>query len=296
MDLKKYLFTNKKAVETALKAMLPKGSVELSALASAIRYSTLSSGKRIRPILAIASAEACGGAMKEALPVACALEFIHAFTLIHDDLPAIDNSDKRRGRPSCHKIFGESTAILAGDSLALLSFEIILKNSDRRKLSDAKIIRVLEELASASGFFGVIGGEMMDIAFEKTEPGLTVLKKMYMLKTGSLIRASVRCGAIIAGADEKKMSRLSSYADHLGLAFQITDDLLDLEGRSSVTGKPVGQDKGLGKATILGAVGLDKAMMMAEVEVEAAIESLKSFGITADPLREIARFVIERKM
>jgi geranylgeranyl diphosphate synthase type II len=296
MEIKKYLREKRTAVEKSLRKYLPKASGDLSRLASAVRYSALSQGKRIRPILAVAAAEACGGRQRDVIPVACALECIHAFTLVHDDLPSIDDSDLRRGRPACHKAFDGSAAILAGDSLAILAFEIILRHTDRKRVSEAKVIKALLEVSSAAGFFGVIGGETLDIAFENTEPGIAALKMMYMLKTGALIRASVRCGAIIAGADRGEMADLTSYAEHLGLAFQITDDLLDLEGASKVTGKPVLQDKTLGKATILGAVGLDRARIMAEQEIEAAIEDIKGFGKQAEPLREIARFVIGRKM
>ena len=222
MDIEKYLRSKQKVIDKALSSCLSAGP-DIPVVYQAMKYSLLSSGKRLRPILTLASAAACGGDERAVIPAACAIECIHAFTLIHDDLPAIDDSDLRRGRPSAHKKFGEWAAILAGDALCVKAFEI---------LSGCYDSRVTGEIARAAGLFGVIGGEALDIQFEKKNVGFSQIKRMFELKTGALISASVRIGAIVSGADKKKLMSLTEYARHLGFAYQIVDDLLDVHGKT----------------------------------------------------------------
>jgi geranylgeranyl diphosphate synthase type II len=291
MNIKRYLTQKKRIIDRALKKFLPAGSGP-GRLAAAMRHSALAPGKRIRPILTIASAHACGGNERMVIPTACAIELIHTFTLIHDDLPAIDNSSLRRGRQSCHKAFGESAAILAGDALQALAIELIVKHT---RAKHAVTLKVLEDVLRAIGLEGVVGGEMLDIEFERSRVGKNELRRMYGLKTGALIRASVRSGAILSGAGQKKLNALTGYAKHLGVAFQIADDLLDVRGSKKTVGKPVGRDKLSGKATYPVLVGAVKALAAARLEVDLALDSIKSFGPKAGPLRGIAEFVLERK-
>jgi geranylgeranyl diphosphate synthase type II len=294
MDIQKYLEKKKKIVDNALNSYLPAGR-DPSGLTSAMRYSLFSNAKRIRPILAIAAAGSCGGKQRTVLPAACAIELIHTFTLIHDDLPGIDNSDLRRGRPSCHKAFNEATALLAGDALCVLAFEVILKYTDK-KVEAKMLLAALREISQASGLNGVVAGEVLDIKYERSKVDLSELKRMYALKTGALIKAAVRCGAILSKASKPQLKSLTSYADHLGLAFQIADDILDVVGNTKLTGKPAGLDKLRGKATYPRLIGVDKAKTAAQSEISAALNSIKGFGGEADPLRAIADFVVKRQM
>jgi len=292
MNIKKYLSGQKAVVDRHLRKYL--FEKRPSKLSRAMRYSVLSPGKRIRPIILMASAAACGLRGGPVIPVACSVEIIHAFTLIHDDLPSIDNSSMRRGRPSCHRTFGEETAILAGDALSLLAFEVIVKHAGRFA-GDKIILSVIEELLSAAGSNGVIGGELMDIEFEGRKISPSRLLEMYSLKTASLFRASARCGAILAGDSSSKVNALSEYGEKLGLAFQIADDILDVTATSSALGKPAGSDVKKGKATYPAAMGIDRSRAQALELAEKAISALGLFGRSADPLREIARFTVNRK-
>ncbi len=240
-------------------------------LARAMRYGVLGPGKRFRPLLTLAACRAVGGKIKEALPVACAVELIHACTLIHDDLPAMDDDDFRRGRPTCHRVFGEDIAILAGDALYTLAFEVIAEKVNARKAA-----LVIKELASSLGISGVAGGQVLDLRTKIKNNNLRLLKNIYQKKTGALIRAAVRIGGIMGGASYKQMNALTAFAEHVGFSFQITDDLLD-------------------KGPYHRLFGLRCGMKIAEDEREKALRAIGGFGPSADALRQLAKFVLERK-
>jgi geranylgeranyl diphosphate synthase type II len=292
-DIEKYLASKRKLVDKALRTFLPKRAKAVRLL-EAMRYSVLSNGKRLRPILAIAAYEACGGKGSAILPAACAIEYIHAFSLIHDDLPIIDNSDLRRGKPTAHVKFGDATALLAGDALALYAFEAIARYTDRGKVSPRDLLEVLRSLLVSVGISGVVAGEELDIEFEGRSISPDRILEMYRLKTASLIEASVICGAIIAGAPRAKVRALSAYGRNIGLAFQLHDDILDAVGRTSVIGKRSGSDSRRRKATYAAHVGVEGAVALADRCVESAVRRLKIFGPGADALRLIARYVVSR--
>ncbi len=292
MHLKDYLKEKAGLVDDALERLLPGEEVFPQALHRAMRYSLLSGGKRLRPVLVLASSEAVGGEPRKALEVACAFECIHAYSLIHDDLPAIDNEELRRGRPTCHRAFDEPTAILAGDALLTLAFGII---ADAPLDDSGVIVRVIRELARAAGSMGMIGGQMVDIESEGRDVDFPVLEYIHIHKTGALILAAVRCGAIVAGAGDRELEALTRYGEAAGLAFQIADDLLDVEGTSAETGKSVGHDEKLGKATYPALLGIEESKRRAKELVEKAVEALGGFGERAEPLRAIARYIVERK-
>jgi geranylgeranyl diphosphate synthase, type II len=251
-------------------------------LAAAMRYSVEAGGKRFRPRLCLAAAKALGKDPNKVMPVAVALELIHTFTLVHDDLPGMDNSDLRRGRPTCHKRYGEATAILAGDALNTLAFEILA-----RETRDPKVI---EEVGHA--LMEVVDGQMLDLASEGKRIKLKTLRTIHKKKTAALLRASVRAPAIQLKASPARLKALTAYADHLGLAFQITDDILDVTASQQQLGKPVKADQKKGFPYI---VGLEQSKKMAQQEMNKALSSIKIFGKRADELREIAAFVIKRK-
>ncbi len=292
MHLKDYLGKRTRLVDDALDRLLPGEQVFPRTLHRAMRYSVLSGGKRLRPVLVLASCEAVGGDIEKALNVACAFECIHAYSLIHDDLPAIDNEELRRGRPTCHRAFDEPTAILAGDALLTLAFEIIAG----APIEDGGVIvRVVEELARAAGSTGMIGGQMVDIESEGKEVDFPVLEYIHIHKTGVLILAAVRCGAIVARAGKRELDALTRYAESVGLAFQIADDILDVEGTSAETGKGVGRDEKMGKATYPALFGLGESKRRARELVDKAVEALSGFDERAEPLRQIARYIVERR-
>jgi len=274
-----------KFIDQQLRKLLPKDN---SSLARAMRYSVFAGGKRFRPILCLEAARICGGSTSSALPAACALEMIHTFTLIHDDLPAMDNSDLRRGKPTCHKVFGEDIAILAGDALNTMAFEVIAKHCKTDKVAN-----VSAELSDA--LLKVVKGQVLDLESEGKRITLKQLEKIHLLKTAALIEAAVRIGAILANAREAQVEALTKYARHLGLAFQITDDILDVTSERKTLGKPTKADQKAKKATYPGILGLEKARSLAENHNKKALKGLKSFGKRADKLRKLANFVIRRK-
>ncbi len=258
-----------------------------------MRYSVLGGGKRLRPILALMAAEACGGdgAVAEALPVACALEMIHTYSLVHDDLPAMDDDDLRRGRPTCHRAFDEATAILAGDALLTLAFEIVA--AEVRPAGAASECVVV--LAQSSGPRGMVGGQMSDLEAEARPDGnLEDLEWIHRRKTGALLRGALVCGAIVAGASHEERSALEVYGRAVGLAFQIVDDLLDVEGDESKLGKRVRKDSGLGKWTYPGLMGIESSRLRARALAREAIEALEPFESRGDRLRDLARDLVER--
>jgi len=259
-------------------------------LVEAMRYSLEAGGKRLRPALVLWCCELCGG-RDAAMPAALAIECVHTFSLIHDDLPAIDNDDLRRGRPTSHKQFGEAIAILAGDALLALAFEMIA--TDVRDASVAA--SMIRELAAATGWKGMIGGEVADLEGESRQPDATLVAEIHAAKTARLIEAACRLGGIAAHACDAHISALGAFGRHLGLAFQIVDDLLDVAGRSDVVGKKTGKDHAAGKQTYPRAVGIDESRRMARDEAELAVASLAPFGEAAMRLEHVARFVVERE-
>src|SRR3990172_8979198 len=295
MDIREYLKEKGKIVEEALDRYLPGESEMPVTLHKAMRYSMMAGGKRIRPILCIASCEAVGGKPKKALPVACALEMVHTYSLIHDDLPAMDNDDFRRGRPTNHKVFGEAVAILAGDALLTEAFGIMTNFNLRRTIRADAILDVISDLARAAGSFGMVGGQVVDMESEGVEIDLPTLEYLHTRKTGALILASVKGGAKIGEGTHEEIEALTRYGECLGLAFQIADDILDIEGNIEETGKDVGSDLEKGKATYPSIIGMAASKERASELIQMAIDSLKGFDEKAEPLREIAKYVVERR-
>jgi len=302
MDIQKYLQEKKEVVDSALEQYfpnLPEGGTETKFTASlqkAIRYSLFAGGKRIRPILSIAAFEAVGGKGSGILPFACALEMIHTYSLIHDDLPAIDNDDYRRGKPTCHKVFGEAIGILAGDALLTEAFKLMTNPYVwESSLGDkGLILDVINEVAQAAGISGMVGGQVLDIESEGKEVDLPTLQYIHTHKTGALILVSIRVGAKLGGANGETLKAFSRYGERIGLAFQIADDILNVEGKSLSLGKSIGTDLSKGKATYPSLLGIEESKRRAEELVALAVEALGPFGSEADPLREIARFIIAR--
>jgi geranylgeranyl diphosphate synthase, type II len=261
-------------------------------LMEAVQYSLLAGGKRLRPALVLESWRTCAGKDKPinaALAAAAAMELIHTFSLVHDDLPAMDDDDLRRGRPTNHKVFGEATAILAGDAMVTMAFEALA-----HECQDGMLAPLTRELAAASGPAGMIGGQVIDMDPAKPSK-LEELQRLHRMKTGALLTASCRMGAIAAGADERKLAALDRFGRHLGLAFQIVDDLLDQTATPEQLGKATNKDEAKGKVTYPTLIGLDASKREAERNLAAAVDSLSPFGGEADGLRTLARFVVERR-
>lgn len=292
-DLQQYLRERARLVDDALERYLPREETRPQVLHRAMRYSTLSGGKRLRPVLVIAGAEAVGGKAETVLPTACGIEMIHTFSLIHDDLPAIDNDALRRGRPTCHVQFGEAVAILAGDALFATAFELIARNVETAPAE--RVVRVLHVIAEASGTRGMVGGQMVDIESEGKQVDAETLEYIHRHKTAALIRASVVSGAILAGAEQWQVDILSRYGELTGLAFQIADDLLNVTGDPRKTGKAVGTDAERGKATYPALFGIEASRERAYQLVQEAVQALQPFGERAKPLRAIAYLVVERE-
>ena len=293
--LKKYLAGRKALVDRGLDDLLPPGTGDPALIFEAVRYSVFAGGKRLRPILCMAAAEAVGGEPEAVLPAACALEMIHTYSLIHDDLPAMDNDDYRRGKPTSHKVFGEGIAILAGDALLTEGFRLLC---DRKRMPDVRperALRVACEIAEASGFFGMVGGQVKDLLAEGEAVDLPGLCAIHRLKTGALILASLRAGAILAGAGEEPLARLSDYGRRIGLAFQIVDDILNVEGDPALLGKGTGSDAARGKVTFPALMGVAASRDQAATLIREALTSLETFGERAAPLSAIARHILERR-
>jgi geranylgeranyl diphosphate synthase type II len=292
MDLKKYLQQRREQVDRALEENLPTARQWPERLNEAVRYSIFAGGKRLRPILALAAAEALKAPLEPILPVACALEMIHTYSLIHDDLPAMDDDDLRRGRPTNHKVYGEALAILAGDSLLTTAFYTIVRQSLNG--GSEATLRVLQRIAEAAGASGMVGGQVQDLMSEGKKISAADLEHLHRHKTGALIQVSVEAGALMAGASSEDYQALSRYGEGIGLSFQIADDLLDIEGGEEI-GKDLGSDLKKDKATYPSIVGVEKSRALAHDITEAALKQLERFGESADPLREIARYVVYRK-
>ncbi|MEW5736636.1 MAG: polyprenyl synthetase family protein [Thermodesulfobacteriota bacterium] len=296
MDLKSYLNERRVRIDQGLALFM--GELDpKSRVTAAMRHSLFAGGKRLRPILCMAGAS-CVGAdpdLPEVTAVACSLEMIHTFSLIHDDLPALDNDDFRRGVPTCHKAFDEPTAILAGDALLNLAFEVLLDVSALSSEQAAARVRAAAEIAKASGIRGMIEGQMRDILGEKTALSLPELEAMHRLKTGALITASVVSGALAVGADKAAVAALCEYGDCIGLAFQVSDDILNVEGDPAVMGKATGTDAARNKSTYPALLGLGPAKDMGRELVKKALQALDGFDNKKEPLCAIAGYVMERK-
>ncbi len=292
MTLAEYLARQQARIDQALRSRVPPESTPPESIHKAMRYSLFAGGKRIRPILCIAAAEAVADSSVGVEAAACTLELIHTYSLIHDDLPALDNDDFRRGVLTCHKVFGEAMAILAGDALLTLAFQVLAQiecAADRKT-------RLIEELAVAAGTVGgMIGGQVNDIEGEGKPPDATLLDAIHHAKTGALLKASLRMGGVYAGAGDAELRALSLYGEHVGLAFQIVDDVLDVEQSSEALGKTAGKDAQQRKITFPAVYGLERSRAMAEEERVAAHSALQGFGERAERLRELADFIVRRK-
>jgi len=303
MDIKRYLQEKKEIVDVALEKYflgpltLPGETNFSDTLYNAICHSLFNGGKRIRPILSIASFEAVGGKGDGILPFACALEMIHTYSLIHDDLPAIDDDDYRRGKPTCHKVFGEAIGILAGDALLTEAFNLMTNRHLDESLfrEEWLILDIIHEVAQAAGIFGMIGGQVGDIESEGKEIDFPTLQYIHTNKTGALILVSVRVGVKLGSGSQETLRAFTRYGERIGLAFQIADDILNVEGKAILLGKKTGSDLSKGKATYPSLLGLEESKKRAKELVASAIEALSPFGLEADPLREIAKFIIARE-
>ncbi len=294
MNLNEYLSDRRALVDAALYKFLPSIEARPQKLHEAIRYSVLAPGKRLRPILALASADAVNGNCELVLQTACALECIHVFSLIHDDLPCMDDDDYRRGRLTNHKVYGEAMAMLAGDALLTLAFELIADNLST--VAPERVVMALKMISNATGTWGMVGGQVVDIESEGQAIEFETLKYIHAHKTGALLTASSVAGALLVGADDDQLAALTQYGKSIGLAFQIADDILDIVGDQAKIGKPVGSDEGNDKATYPKFFGLDDSRKMAHTEVQNAIDAISGFGSAADPLRAIAGYIIEREL
>jgi len=293
MNLRDYLTEQRKVVDAELDRLVPSEATPPETIHRAVRYSLFAGGKRVRPILCMEAARAVSDETRGVETAACALEMIHTYSLIHDDLPALDNDDLRRGKPTCHKVFGEAMAILAGDALLTFAFEAL---GAIQTVDAARVSRMVHELATAAGTpGGMIAGQVRDIEGEGKAPDAALLEIIHRAKTGALLRASVRLGAIYAGADGDELSALTKYGEHIGLAFQIIDDVLDVEATSEALGKTAGKDAAQHKITFPVVYGLDESRRMAERERESAHSAVELFGGRARRLEELADHIVRRR-
>ncbi|MFH1480971.1 MAG: polyprenyl synthetase family protein [Pseudomonadota bacterium] len=295
MDLKAYLNERRQWVDEALRRFFPEPSGFAGDVIRAMEYSLFAGGKRLRPILCLAGARAVGGKEPDVLPMACCFELIHTYSLIHDDLPSMDNDDMRRGKPTNHKVFGEAMALLAGDGLLTEAFHHMATMDLPEGIEPRALLRVIGLVAQAAGYGGMVGGQAVDIQLEGKEVDSSLVEFIHTHKTGALISASVTAGAILGGGGDHQVDAITSYGQKIGLSFQIADDILDIEGDSRITGKGVGGDARKGKLTYPAVLGLDRSKAIQRELVEMAICSLAVFDQKADPLRHIAQYIIERR-
>ena len=293
--IEQYLDEKKSLIEKALQKFMPHASGLAGNVIESMNYSLFAGGKRLRPILCIAGAEAVGGSADDVLAVACALELIHTYSLIHDDLPVMDNDDYRRGKPTNHKVFGEAVALLAGDGLLALSFNLMARLGLERNVEKAVLLQTMDLISTAAGYKGMVGGQTVDISYEGKDSDPAVVEYIHRHKTGALMAAAVTSGAILAGGSEEEARSLNRYGQQIGLAFQIADDILNIEGDSDILGKGIGSDKKRGKMTYPAVFGITESKRIQEELIDHAIEALKGFDDKADPLRDIARYIIKRK-
>jgi geranylgeranyl diphosphate synthase type II len=282
-----------KLIEKALVEELQEDKALDPTLCESMKYSLTAGGKRLRPILVMAAADAIGAKGTDFIHIACAIEMIHTYSLIHDDLPAMDNDDYRRGKLTNHKVYGDGMAILAGDALLTQAFEVMLRQDN---LPADVLLKVVREMSIGAGPNGMVGGQAIDLEAEGKQKSLSLdeLKKMHAGKTGALFRAAIRSGAIIAGASDKELAALTTYADCFGLAFQITDDILDVIGDEAVIGKPVGSDERNDKSTYVSLTSLEEAKKLAADTVAEAVKALEMFGDKATFLRELVEYLLKR--
>lgn len=293
-ELKSYIAQQNKLVNEYLESIYQKADDSLR-IVQAMKYSLMAGGKRLRPILCLAAAEAVGGEAVDVLPAAGALEMIHSYSLIHDDLPAMDNDELRRGKPTCHVAFDEATAILAGDALLTLAFEILSSVQISEATDSAKWLSVIRLISRASGYHGMIQGQMLDISSEGQQLSRCELESLHLLKTGALIEASLLSGAVLGGGNYQQIEVIERYAQNIGLAFQVADDILNVEGDPELMGKAVGTDQLRGKSTYPSILGLKESKEFAKTLVRNALQEIEFFDNKSDPLRAIATYVIERK-
>jgi len=293
-DLKQYMNQKSQIVNDALAHIL-QNNQQGATIDEAMQYSLMAGGKRIRPVLCLAAAETVGGNSSDALTAACAMEMIHTYSLIHDDLPAMDNDELRRGKPTCHIAFDEATAVLAGDALLTLAFEVLASVPVSNSTRAADWLQITRIIAFAAGSRGMIQGQMLDMAAEGRTLDLAELESMHNLKTGALIEASLHCGALLAGANKAQLASLRSYARNIGLAFQVADDILNVEGNPEMMGKAVGTDRAKQKSTYPALLGLNASRQFARKLTHRALQALETFDSKAEPLRALAIYIIERK-
>jgi geranylgeranyl diphosphate synthase type II len=295
-DLKKYLAGKKSAVNRALENILLQESTLEKQIVSAIRHSLMPGGKRLRPVLCLSAAEIVGGNEDRVMDAACSLEMIHTYSLIHDDLPAMDDDDLRRGKQTCHIAFDEATAILAGDALLTLAFEVLSKTNHAVPQDYVvKKLDVIHKIASAAGYRGMISGQMADILSEGKKLNMGNMKRLHFAKTGALIEASVYAGAVLGDGTRDEIEALTQYARTIGLAFQVADDILNVQGDPKIMGKAAGTDKKKNKSTYPSLMGIEKSKRFAEKLVDESLNAIEIFDKKAEPLRAIARYIIERK-
>jgi geranylgeranyl diphosphate synthase type II len=293
-DLAAYLKIKRFAVNEFLENLLQDTSAP-PRIVAAMHYSVTAGGKRLRPILCLAAAEAVGGRSEDALYAGCALELIHTYSLIHDDLPVMDDDALRRGKPTCHVAFDEATALLAGDALLTLAFEVLSRDRPDIRPGAADRLRVIQTIARAAGCQGMIGGQMLDISAEGSTLSRPELERMHRLKTGALIDAAVVAGAILGGGDSIQIQQLKRYAGNIGLAFQIMDDILNVEGDPALLGKAVGTDQDRQKTTYPSLLGLPEAKALAAEIVDNALMAIDIFDKKSEPLKSLARYIIQRR-
>ena len=292
MNLKRYLAARQKKIDRALDRYLPKESVKPITIHKAMRYSLFAGGKRLRPILCLAAAEACGGKIDHALPLACAMECIHTYSLVHDDLPSMDNDDFRRGRLTCHKVFGDGIAVLAGDALLTIAFEIV---SRAKPTSRYNMSTLLAEVAVAAGSERLIAGQVADLEAEGKQSGRAELRYIHENKTAAILTTSVRLGAMSANANPKQLAAITKFGRALGLAFQVIDDILDVTQTSEKLGKSAGKDIAAKKATYPAVIGLSESRVEAKRLTKQAHNSLSILGKKADTLHALANYLLERE-
>ncbi|MFA4828725.1 MAG: polyprenyl synthetase family protein [Thermodesulfovibrionales bacterium] len=294
MDIKKYLKEKKELIDSFLKEYFSSPSTP-SILGESVTYSLFAGGKRIRPILCLAAYEACDGDSEDILPFASSIELIHTYSLIHDDLPAMDNDDLRRGKPTNHKVFGEGMAILAGDGLLTAAFYMMSNSLSNKNIKNTALIRAIKEISFVSGIHGMVGGQAQDLLSEDAEPDKETLSFIHKHKTGALISGSLRAGAILANCTKPSLSAITRYGENIGLAFQVIDDILDIEGDTAELGKTAGSDERKKKMTYPALYGIEQSREKAGELISEAIFAIKDFSGKAESLRGIARYFLERK-
>ena len=292
MNINPYIAESRKIVDQYLERLLPPESQEPATIHKAMRYSVFAGGKRVRPILVLAAGESLAGDREILLHLGAGIEMMHTYSLIHDDLPALDNDDLRRGVPTCHKVFGEAMAILAGDALMTCCYQVL---ADLPKISDSVKVWIIGELAAATGTIqGMIGGQVVDLESEGKPVSPEALKYIHDSKTGALLTACVRCGALAAGAEPAQLLALTEFGGKIGLVFQIVDDILDVTASSEVLGKTAGKDEKVKKATYPALYGIEASRQKARELLASALEDIRNFGEKAEALRNLARFVVSR--